>query len=827
MSASPHVEGRRGNRDGFGAAVMVAYLAASPLVFARNAVDGFEQVKVWLLLSAVLAVAAFAPRLLDPRWSNGRGFPVPSTVALLYLGAAVLSTAFSTNPPTSLVGADESHSGLITVAATVGLFLVARRLCLRAVGWPLVAAVVVGSAGASAYAVVQALGADPLTWKRMAAFGGWSRPFGTMGHPNHLGALLAVTLPAQLGLVHAAFARGRRAAGVVLALGGALSAVALVATLSRAAFSAALVGLAVYLLFVLAGGRRRMALAAGAIVLTLALGMFLRHSPRGAGPFAGALRERVQRAVVIGPRLQIWRAALDVFRESPVLGSGLDTFALAFQRHRPSLYWVQEYDATPTQAHNEILHALATQGIVGGLAWCAVVLGAGWMGTRAVRRAQGVERGLASALLGGWVAFLVLALAGFAVVTITSTLAVWAAVLTGLAGDSGPPRDPPARAWPSSAWTAALAATVAFAVGLLSDEAPLGPGLAHAVAVLAAVSAVAAWTAWAAAKALADRPAMETGGKPSPDPAVHEPAPGAGLVAKGRSVAWIAAAVVAWVFLVLRPLCASLDARSAETATAAQEAVALLTQASRLDPLRVLYQRRLGLSMLKVDAPDAGERAAWLRRSRDVLARGVRLVPQDAYGWASLSMPETKLAAAGLLEKDQPFRSLDEALRRDPANVTFRLAGANAALELGDLGRARRYAGEAAGMLPDFAPAHAQLAHVAVREGRLDDAISLFEKALALQWYGQTEARHVAQANLAAVLIRAGRLPEAEQEARALALEDPSFAPGRYQHARALEALGHSAEAAAEYDATLRLDPSHRGAREALRRGTPPESHTR
>lgn len=823
MSASPHVEGRRGNRDHLAAVVVVAYLAASPLVFARNAVDGFEQVKVWLLLTAVLAVAAFAPGLLDPRGANPRRLPIPSTVVLLYLGAAVLSTAFSTSPLTSLVGADESHTGLATVAAAVALFLVARRLCLRAPRrLAFVAAVVVGAVALSAYAAVQALGADPLTWKRLADFGGWSRPFGTMGHPNHLGGLLAVVLPVQLWLLHAAFARGRRAAGVVVVLGATLSAAALVATLSRAAWCAAPVGVAVYLLFTLAGDRRRPAVAVGAVVLTLALGGLLLPWPTSPGSFTRALRERLQGAAVVGPRIHIWRAAGDAFRESPVLGSGLDTFALAFQRHRPRLYWAQEYDASPAKAHNEVLHALATQGIVGGVAWCAAALGGAWLGLRALRRTRGAERGLAAALLGGWAAFVVLAQAGFAVVTVTSILAVWAAILAGLAGDPVPrPGDLPAKAWPSD-WIAALAATVAFAAGWLSDEAPRGPRLGPGLAVLSVVSAVAASMAWAAARTLAGLPVIETGGPASRGPAVRASAPAAGLVAKAWRGGWIVAAVVAWVFLVLRPFGASVDARRAETATSAQEAVALLTQASRLDPWRVVYQRRLGLSMSRVDTPDPREQEAWLARSREVLARGVRLVPQDAYGWASLSIPETKLAAAGLLERDQPFRSLDEALRRDPANVTFRLAGANAALELGDLERARRYAGEAARMLPDFAPARAQLAHVAAREGGLDDAIRLLREALALEWYGQTEAHHVAQANLAAVLIRARRLPEAELEARALAGEAPSFAPGRYQLARALEGLGRSAEAAAEYEATLRLEPSHRGAREALGRGGTP-----
>ncbi len=800
MSSRPHGEERHGTRDGLAAALVVAYLAASPLAFARNTVDGFEQVKLWLLFTVVLAVAALAPGLLNPRGPDPGRFPIPSLLALLYLAAAVLSTAFSTSPLTSLVGADESHSGLATVAAVVALFLVARRLCFQA-SWrrALAAAVVVGAVAASAYAGLQALGADPFAWQRVAGFAGWGRPFGTMGHPNHLGGLLAVVLPVQLWLGHSAFTRGRRAPGAVLVLGTTLSAIVLVATLSRAAWCAALVGVAVYLLASFSGRRRRQALATGAVVLALALGGLLLSSPTGPASLVGALRERLQSAVVVGPRVQIWRAAGDAFRESPVLGSGLDTFALAFQRHRPPLYWAQEFDASPAKAHNELLHALATQGILGGVAWCAIVVGGAGLGLRALRRTRGPERGLAAAVLGGWVANVVLAQAGFAVVVITSILTVWAAILGALSGGSGAsPGDGPVTAWSSSAGIVALAATVAFAAGVLSD--PLGPPRGPGFAVLAIVSAIAASMAWAAVRALDDQALADTGG------------------GAAGGLGGIVAATVAWGFLVLGPFVASVDAHRAETAASAREAVALLTEASRLDPLRVLYQRRLGLAMSRVESADPNERRAWLERSRETLARGVRLVPQDAYGWSSLAVPETKLAAAGFLERDQPFRSLDEALRRDPANVSFRLAAANAALELDDLERARRYAGEAAGMLPDFAPARAQLAHVAVREGRLEDAIGLLREALALQWYGQTEAHHVAQANLVSVLIRARHLPEAEREARALAGDAPSFAPGRYQLARALEALGRSDEAAAEYESTLRLDPLHRGAREALGR---------
>ena len=806
------------------AAILVGGVAGAPASFARNAVDGFEPVKVAVLLTAVLAAAALVPRWLDPREGSPKRVHRPAAIALAWLAAAALASAFSTSPLVSLVGADESHAGLVMVGATVALFLAARELGgSTAARAALLTASVAGTSVAAAYGAAQALGADPLPWTRVAGLTGWSRPFGTMGHPNHLGGLLAVVLPFQLWAARAAFTCRLPVAGALTSAGLALSAAVLVTTLSRAAWTAAAAGLAVAVGLELAlhgrrplgpsfasQGRRLRLLTAGAVLLAVIVGGLLLPATASRGTLRGALAERARSFAALGPRLPIWQAAASAFRESPFLGSGLDTFALAFQRHRPPHYWTREYDATPTKAHNDLLHALATQGLVGGFAWCLVAGGGIWLGFAAARHATGPERGLAAALLGGWVAFLVHVQAGFAVVALVSVLVAWATVLGGLrstARGAGPPADDPL-AGTRGFWVPTVAAAGAFVLGFASDDTSLGLGSGAGQAVLAAVVLIAASQAWAVHGVTSRLRQGIPGGR------APEGRDGArGALAKLCWASWVAVCLAAWVLVVPRPFAASVAAHRAETAPTPADAVRLLTAAHRLDPLRVTWLRRLGLALSNTVPPEGLER---LEESREALLRAARLVPADAYGWASLVVPETRLAAAGSLDRDQPFRSLEEALRLDTANVTFRTAGANAALELGDLPRARRYAGEAAAMLPAFAPARAQLAHVAAREGRLDDALRQLREALALEWYGQVEARHVAQANLASLLSRAGRFGEAEGVARALVSEAPLFAPGHYQLARALEGLGRTAEAASEYGATLRFDPNHRGAEAAL-----------
>lgn len=793
---------------------VVAYLAVVPVAFARITVDGFEQVKLWALLTAALAVAALAPSWLDPREAAPAcRLPGSSLVVLLYLAAGALATVSSSSVATSLFGADESHAGLTATVALVALFLAARRLGACA-HWraALVTAIVAGTAVAAAYAGVQALGRDPLQWGRLARFGGWSRPFGTMGHPNHLGGLLAMVLPLQLWLVSVAFARRRRTAGSALALGALVSAAALVATLSRAAWCAALAALVVAL--VLWRAQRRhlplifAALAAGAA----AVGAVAAHTGLGV-----ALGARVRSLLVAGPRVQIWRAAWDAFRDHPLFGNGLDTFATAFSRHRPPLFWAMEYEATPTKAHNELLQALATQGLLGGIAWLAVVAGLIALGIRVLRRGREPDRGLAVALVAGCAAFVVGAAVGFPVVVTASVLVTSAGMLSSLpvAHEDGVAQSAARAATPFSPGSIATLSATVFALGVLSDPALASTPLGAVLAVMAAGAVAAASQAWAAATTLG-APAGALQGSDTPSGRTADGGTQGGAASR-VSLTGVTGAVLAWTFLVALPCAASVVAQRAEGAPARQ-AVDRLALAHRLDPLRVRYLRRLGLAILNLELPGDSQGVQWLTRSRDALLAGIRLAPQDGYGWASLAAAETRLALAGALDRGQPFRSIEHALRLDPANVTFCLAGANAALELGELERARRFAEAAARLSPQSAAARAQLAHVAAREGRLEEAIRLLTEALALEWYGQAPARHTAQANLAALLTRAQRFREAEDVARALVAEDPQFPPGHYQLGRALQGLGLADAAAAEYDRTLRLQPSHRGARDALGR---------
>jgi len=73
-------------------------------------------------------------------------------------------------------------------------------------------------------------------------------------------------------------------------------------------------------------------------------------------------------------RLIVWRGALDIFKSSPIIGTGVETFAYAYYKYRPVDHnLTSEWDYLYNKAHNEYLNYLATTGLLGLGAYLAFI----------------------------------------------------------------------------------------------------------------------------------------------------------------------------------------------------------------------------------------------------------------------------------------------------------------------------------------------------------------------------------------------------------------------------------------------------------------------
>ncbi|HMI30347.1 MAG TPA: hypothetical protein VK527_01315, partial [Candidatus Limnocylindrales bacterium] len=239
------------SRISFEESVLLVLLALVPVFFWGVTAECFEIPKssllatgalllLWRGLGGEIAVMARlgVGRALNTAFARLTSWAARDPVGvgvLLFLASAVASTIASPNPAQSVHGAPDSTAGLVAAFSTAVVYF-ASRAASRGQSATLVRyarAAGFASAIASSYALVQLVGLDPFTWGRTSTYEGDARIAGTLGHPNMLGAYLAMTVPLTVWLAMRSRGALERA---LWALVASVSVVVIAATLSRGAW---------------------------------------------------------------------------------------------------------------------------------------------------------------------------------------------------------------------------------------------------------------------------------------------------------------------------------------------------------------------------------------------------------------------------------------------------------------------------------------------------------------------------------------------------------------------------------------------------------------
>lgn len=241
---------------------------------------------------------------------------------------------------------------LLTLLATPYLQTEHRRRNLRrALAW--------GSAPIVVYGLLQAVGLDPIPWQTDAA----SPVMATVGRANFLGSYLVMLVPLTAGLL----LRAPSGPTAVLLI---LQVVCLILTRARAAWIGLTAGVLVgTLAFALVTKRRRLALgipAVGLAAAVIAAALILSFGT-GAGPTP----------ISATARLTVWRAMLPLIAERPIRGHGPETLRARFwQVYPPELVYYQGREVVVDRAHNLWLDLAFDQGLLGVVAFVAVLVAA-------------------------------------------------------------------------------------------------------------------------------------------------------------------------------------------------------------------------------------------------------------------------------------------------------------------------------------------------------------------------------------------------------------------------------------------------------------------
>jgi tetratricopeptide (TPR) repeat protein len=300
---------------------------------------------------------------------------------VLGLGLAIsflLSTIFSLHPIISLWGSYERQQGLYNLWHYLAIiFFILVSIQSRRQLYQLIIALLLGSAFACVYGLIQLFGLDFLRWGEEIG-----RLFSTFGQPNFFGHYLAVLLPLTIyAIVYIGKNIYTRFAYILL---GIAEVVCLVFTYSRAAWVA--VGIAGFLFLLWTLIRSGKKIVAGSLVLLFGVSVFFLTLPSTRQVITSLsasqdnkLVQRVLSTFDLSPgsartRSVYWQAAIQSIKEEPwqqkLTGVGPDVEPDVFVRYYKTEWaFYEKMNSFPDRAHNFILDIVLQFGVLGILSF--------------------------------------------------------------------------------------------------------------------------------------------------------------------------------------------------------------------------------------------------------------------------------------------------------------------------------------------------------------------------------------------------------------------------------------------------------------------------
>jgi putative inorganic carbon (HCO3(-)) transporter len=276
-----------------------------------------------------------------------------------YILTVLLSTSNSVHFPTSVYGNFSRYEGFFTIIDYAFLLFLVANFAGEARSLVRLLRAAVASA-----ALVAILGLYQYIHSGLSV-----RAFSTFLNPDFLGYYLVLIFPLGMGLILVESDFRFKALWFGASL---LSFVCLVVTFTRGAwlgFLASMIFLGLILGTLLWKERRTWVVSLLALLLLSGVAIFYLSQSLSAQEMS--LKRRLASVVqftggTAQARIELWRSALAMIAQRPLLGWGPDTLSLVYPHYKsPVFIRLEGSDVTPDKTHNEFLQVGATLGVVG------------------------------------------------------------------------------------------------------------------------------------------------------------------------------------------------------------------------------------------------------------------------------------------------------------------------------------------------------------------------------------------------------------------------------------------------------------------------------
>jgi O-antigen ligase len=370
-----------------------AFLLLVTSYFNSKTQDPFNSPKFWVLLLGAAWLSGYLISFRKQSNSlNSRAISFTQILLLLFIGASTLALLTADNSQIALFGDNMRKNGYLTYLAlaiffwAVAVFINSTNLIIL-YRFILLSAYVVGG-----YALLQMSGNDFINWSSSGM-----ALFSTLGNSNFAGSAMAILAILSLGGAYA-YRKDKITLWLSLIAFGILS-ITIFPTNARQGLLLLAFGVVSLLLVLTYNFNKKLGLAglifaAFGFILSI-LGMLQ------VGPL-----ERFLYKDSVSVRGYYWRAGIEMFKDNPLFGVGLDNYGSFFKEYREVGYPLKYgYSLTSTNAHNVFIQHFATGGIFVGTIYLILTTFVFWRGVVSLLRFEKDERVLRSVFFIAWLAF--------------------------------------------------------------------------------------------------------------------------------------------------------------------------------------------------------------------------------------------------------------------------------------------------------------------------------------------------------------------------------------------------------------------------------------
>jgi O-antigen ligase len=372
---------------------IIIFASIITLYFNTNLQDPFNSPKMWLLLLTAgwLSIYTIPPfykfSVIKQMYKTNKIF-----IILTFFTLSLLASALASDLPfTSFNGAAGRRLGFLTyLALSILLLGVAKYSTSNTKRFYL--PILILSSIFVFYGFLQANGNDFIKWNNP-----YNSVILTFGNPNFASAMLAIFATVLIGGLF------EKDLQIYVKSAFILVAIAMLVLIkesdSRQGFITILIAVLIQLCFYLYF--RSKVLAGIFIFLSTILVATVVAAMLQIGPLTDLIYKRS-----VSVRGYYWRAALEMFRDYPLFGVGLDRYGDFFKEYREVNYSLNfGFEITSTNAHNVPLQLLSTGGIFVGVSYLLLIAYITFCGYRLIKKAKVENRNFAITLFSAWIAF--------------------------------------------------------------------------------------------------------------------------------------------------------------------------------------------------------------------------------------------------------------------------------------------------------------------------------------------------------------------------------------------------------------------------------------